>query len=110
VALDLGVDTSTPAGELMANVFASFAQFERRLIGVRTREGLAQKKREGVQLGRRRAVPSHVVATIQTMRAKGSTLTAIADTLTANNIPTAHGGARWYASTVRHVLETTQAA
>ncbi len=25
VALDLGVDTSTPAGEMMANVLASFA-------------------------------------------------------------------------------------
>ena len=30
VALDLGVDTSTPAGEMMANVLATFAQFERR--------------------------------------------------------------------------------
>jgi hypothetical protein len=37
VALDLGVDISTPAGEMMANVLATFAQFERRLIGQRTR-------------------------------------------------------------------------
>jgi DNA invertase Pin-like site-specific DNA recombinase len=36
VALDLGVDTSSPAGEAMANVLATFAQFERRLIGERT--------------------------------------------------------------------------
>jgi len=33
VALDLGVDTTNPAGEMMANVLAVFAQFERRLIG-----------------------------------------------------------------------------
>ncbi len=32
VALDLGVDTSTASGEMMANVLATFAQFERRLI------------------------------------------------------------------------------
>ena len=45
VALDCAVDTTTPAGEAMANVLATFAQFERRLIGQRTREALAVKKR-----------------------------------------------------------------
>ena len=44
VALDLGVDTTTPSGEMMANVLAVFAQFERRLIGQRTREALAVKR------------------------------------------------------------------
>ncbi|MEJ7893345.1 MAG: recombinase family protein [Solirubrobacteraceae bacterium] len=33
VALDVNVDTTTPVGEVMANVMAAFAQFERRLIG-----------------------------------------------------------------------------
>ena len=42
VALDLGVDTTTPSGEAMANVMATFAQFERRLIAQRTRDALAQ--------------------------------------------------------------------
>ena len=28
--LDLGVDTTTPSGEMIANVMATFAQFERR--------------------------------------------------------------------------------
>ena len=50
VALDLGVDTSTPYGEMMANVLATFAQFERRLISQRTKEALAQKRAAGVQL------------------------------------------------------------
>lgn len=52
ITLDLGVDTSTPAGEMLVSVLASFAQYERRLIGQRTREGLAQKRAQGVQLGR----------------------------------------------------------
>lgn len=52
VALDLGVDTSTPAGEMMASVLASFAQYERRLIGQRTRDALAVKREQGVRLGR----------------------------------------------------------
>ena len=37
VALDCAVDTSTPSGEAMANMLATFAQFERRLISQRTR-------------------------------------------------------------------------
>lgn len=44
VALDCDVDTTTPAGEAMANVIATFAQFERRLIGQRTKEALAAKR------------------------------------------------------------------
>src|SRR5205823_6536696 len=52
VALDLGVDTSTPSGEMIANVLATFAQFERRLIAERTRAALAVKRSQGVRLGR----------------------------------------------------------
>jgi len=43
VALDVAVDTSTPSGEAMANMLATFAQFERRLISQRTKEALAEK-------------------------------------------------------------------
>jgi len=32
VALDVALDTSTPSGEAMANMLATFSQFERRLI------------------------------------------------------------------------------
>jgi hypothetical protein len=49
VALDCAVDTSTPAGEAMAHVLATFGQFERRLIGQRTREALAAKKASACQ-------------------------------------------------------------
>src|SRR5690349_12554324 len=51
VALDLGVDTTTPDGEMMSNVLATFAQFERRLIGARTKEGLAAKRRRTETVG-----------------------------------------------------------
>lgn len=43
VALDVGVDTTTPSGEMIASVMATFAQFERRLIGQRTKDALAIK-------------------------------------------------------------------
>lgn len=41
----------------MANVLAVFARFEQRLIGQRTREALAVKRSQGVQLGRRSTLP-----------------------------------------------------
>lgn len=37
IARDLGVDTTTPAGELVANVMAAVAHWERRAIGERTK-------------------------------------------------------------------------
>jgi DNA invertase Pin-like site-specific DNA recombinase len=43
---------STPTGEAMANVLATFAQFERRFIAQRMKEALAVKRAAGVRLGR----------------------------------------------------------
>jgi DNA invertase Pin-like site-specific DNA recombinase len=107
VALDCAVDTSTPAGEAMAHVLATFGQFERRLIGQRTKEALAAKKAAGVRLGRRPNVPQPVVRRIQRQRARGDSFRKIADDLCEAGVPTAQGGARWYAATVRHVLLRT---
>ena len=52
VALNLGLDLSTPQGELVANVIASVAQWERRIIGERIGEELAVKKAQGVRIVR----------------------------------------------------------
>lgn len=110
VALDLGVDTSTPAGEMMANVLATFAQFERRLIGQRTKDALAVKRAEGVRLGRPRRLPAEVVDRIHALRADGLSMAAIAAELNAGGVPTAQGGAHWHPSTVRVVLLQQSAA
>lgn len=106
VALDLGVDTSTPAGEMMAHVLATFAQFERRVIGQRTKDALAVKRAEGVQLGRPRTMPPKVRRRIQRERTAGASFAAIAAKLNAEKVPTAHGGAAWHASTVKKALAT----
>jgi DNA invertase Pin-like site-specific DNA recombinase len=103
-ALDIGVDTTTPAGAMVANVMATFAQFERDLIGERTKAALAVKKSQGVKLGRPRTLPSATRTRIKRMRGRGMTLAAIADKLNRENVPTAHGGRRWHASTVRALL------
>lgn len=104
VALDLGVDTTTPSGEMLAHVLSSFTQFERRLISQRTRDALAVKREEGVQLGRPRTLPADVVARIVAEKQAGKGLTEIAQVLNADAVPTSHGGAKWYPSTVSKVL------
>lgn len=104
VALDLGVDFSTAAGEAMANMTAVFAQLERRLIGERTRAALAVKKAQGVRLGRPPLLPTAVHKRITRERSAGAGWTAIAVGLNADGIPTAHGGVCWYPSTVRAVV------
>ena len=106
VALDLGVDTSTPSGEAMAHVMATFSQLERRMIGQRTKEALAVKRAQGVRLGRPPTLPEELVQRMRAERAGGATLQAIADGLDRDGIPTAQGGRRWYAATVRDVIRS----
>ncbi len=103
VALDLGIDLSTPAGEFLASVMASAAQWERRIISQRT---LAAKQAAGVRLGRPRRLSQEVVDRIVAARDGGKGLTAIARALSEEGVPTAQGGARWYPSTVRAILES----
>jgi DNA invertase Pin-like site-specific DNA recombinase len=105
VLMSPNIDTSDPAGRFTGNVLASAAQYERELIGARTREGMAQRKAEGVVLGRPRTMAPDVVDRIKTARAAGQSLRSIADGLNADGIRTAQGGVRWYASTVKAAAE-----
>lgn len=105
VVLDVNVDTSTPSGEMMAHVVASFAQYERRLISDRTRRALAVKRAEGVVLGRPRSIPSNVRNLIIEMRGDGLSYQRIADALNADDVPRGQNGTRWWPSTIQHVLE-----
>lgn len=109
VLLDLG-DTSTATGELTANMIASAAQYERRLIGQRTREGLAAKRAAGVRLGRPSVLPREVVARIVAERTEGRSMRVIAEGLTGDGVPTARGGAEWKVSSVQAVLQSQDAA
>jgi DNA invertase Pin-like site-specific DNA recombinase len=106
VALDLGVDLSMPSGEFLANVMASAAQWERRIIGQRTREALAVKKKQGVRLGRPQSISPRLAQRIRSMRSRGMTLQAISDRLNRDGVPTPRGGAVWRPTSLRAVLAT----
>jgi Recombinase len=51
------------------------------------------------------AAEQAILAVIQASRATGESYALIADSLNADRVPTKHGG-RWYAATVRSVLNT----
>ena len=52
VSVEEKIDTSSAAGELVFHVFGAIAQFERRLIAERTRDGLRAARAEGRMPGR----------------------------------------------------------
>lgn len=94
VAVDLAIDTSTAQGELMANVLATFAQFERRLISERTRDALRAARARGTRLGRPPRLGDEVAAEAWRMRARRRlTFERIAAELNGAGIPTADGAA-----------------
>ena len=97
------IDTRTAGGRLVLNVLASVSQWEREAIGERTRDALAELKRQGVRLGRAPLADEKTIARIRELRASGLALRDIAATMTAEGFATARGGA-WGAETVRLIL------
>ena len=109
VALDLGLDMTTPAGGLVANVMASVAEWERRVIWERTAAALAARRAAGVRLGRPREIPPAVVARIREPASDGESVAGIARRLNEERVPTPRGG-RWHSPGVSRVLSWSEAA
>lgn len=105
ITADLMVDTTTPAGRMALTMLASFAEFERAMISQRTREALAEKRSQGIQLGKPSQVPTDVVERVCREAYAGATLRTIAAGLMADGIATGGGSATWHAATVRRVLD-----
>lgn len=92
VCLDLGVDTSTDSGRLVADIRAAVAQWERRIIASRTREGMATiRSATGKHMGRPSAIPTDVEERIYDLSrpaaGKGLSASAIAQLLEDEGVP-----------------------
>lgn len=98
VAIDLGVDTSTPTGKLVANVMMSVAEWEREVIGERTSAAMQAAKRQGRHMGRVSTLPSGTRDRLLVLRAV-RTLACTATQLNAEGLVTATG-AQWSANAV----------
>jgi DNA invertase Pin-like site-specific DNA recombinase len=103
IVLDLGLDLSTPQGRAMANMLATFAEFERDMISVRTREAMSAAKARGARYGRPRLVSTPLVRRIVCARDDGASYGAIARELTAEGIPSPTGRPAWQEATVRRI-------
>ena len=102
VALDVGVDTSTPAGKMVANVMAAISQWESEVIGERTAAAHRVRREAGMRIGQVPILSTAVHERIAHEVGEGRSLRAIALDLNTEGVATAKGGI-WYASTVAHV-------
>ena len=53
VILDLNIDTRTPGGEMVLTIMASVAQYERRILKIKQKQGIDSARKRGVHLGRK---------------------------------------------------------
>jgi DNA invertase Pin-like site-specific DNA recombinase len=117
VVAELGTDVDP----FVLHLYASLAEKERRMIGIRTKQALASLKAKGVKLGNLSSLPtaaanghasivanadafaSNLRPTVQRMLDAGMSLQAIARELNAQGTPTARGG-QWAATTVSNLV------
>ena len=108
VVLDLGVDTTSTNGKLIAHIMIALAQWERELIGDRTRAALKAVRARGTKLGRPSGIPADTRRLIRVMRDSGMSWQRVADALDREKIKTGQGG-QWHSSTVRKLyMEDTK--
>lgn len=76
MTVDLGLlDTTTASGNLMVQVLGAVAEWERKVISERTKEGLNRRRRDGVTLGAPKKEPR--IHEIALMRIEGRSWTEI---------------------------------
>lgn len=109
VVLDMDLDLTTAAGRMIARQLVSFAEYERELIGERTRDALAAKKRRGESIGRPRLASPALVGRIVLDRAAGLSFDRIACALTDEGILSPAGQPKWQPSTVRRIYQSATA-
>lgn len=110
VAIDLGVDTSTITGKLVAQIMMAIAEWERELIGERTSAAMQAAKRQGKRISRTAApIPSETAERMRVLRALGHGPAKIAATLNDEGVTTPFGS-KWYQSTVASALARLTAA
>ena len=119
VSVTESLDTSSAAGRLVLNIMVSVGQWEREVIGERTRDALQAKKARGERVG---TVPfgyqlaadgvaleespaeQRVLHTLRDLRGQGHTLRTIADELNQQGFTT-RNGSPWRFEYVRSVLK-----
>lgn len=84
-SLSESIDTTTAGGKLIFHIFGALAEFERGLIGERTKAGLQAAKKRGKRLGRPSRLTREQLQHAEKMIVSGEkTVTAMAEILGIN--------------------------
>jgi Resolvase, N terminal domain len=105
IALDLGLDTSTPAGSRVAMALIRLSGWDRGTVANGKPRDLAEL--DSRDESTRHAVNGHhagLLARISAMHEDDVSLQEMADQLNADGVPTMNGGDRWWPSSVRTAL------
>lgn len=113
-----GTDSDSPADVLMRRMVDAFAEYERLIIGARTKAALQAKKARGERTGSvpygyrladdgKQLAPDEteqgVLRCVQLLREGGATYRAIAQELTTRGyVP--RGGATWHPQTIKNIV------
>jgi DNA invertase Pin-like site-specific DNA recombinase len=81
------IDTTTAGGELLFHIMGALAQFERRLIGERTRAGIEAARRRGKHLGRPPELSPETIAFARKTIERGEqSVTGMAEVLNVHRV------------------------
>lgn len=80
-SLSDAIDTTSAGGRLVFHIMASLAEFERSLIGERTRAGMAAARARGSMVGRRRALTPAQLDHARLLIEKGESPSVVARSL-----------------------------
>jgi site-specific DNA recombinase len=103
VSLQESLDATTATGRLMMNLLASVSQWEREVIGERTKDALKELKAQGKKLGRSGYADQAMISYLKGEYHQGRSYHELAAELNGRGIQTARGGI-WAAATVRNLV------
>ena len=81
ISIKQQIDTSSPTGQLIFNIFACLASYERTMILERTALGRERAKARGVKFGRKTKMNSSVSEAVRLLREKGAGIKSISASL-----------------------------
>lgn len=114
------VNSRTAGGRMILNIMLTIAQWEREIIGERTRDAIQHKISKGERCGRVRygydlaadrktlapnPAEQQAIALMVELRSAGHSLQSIADKLDQRGIPTKSGGEKWIYTAVNRILK-----
>jgi DNA invertase Pin-like site-specific DNA recombinase len=110
IALDLGLDTSTPQGTRVAMALIRLSGWDRGGVVNGERHGLAElAPHDGSNHGRVNHVDAELLERLAAMHDDDMSLQEMADRLNGEGVPTLNGGDTWWPSSVRTALRYARA-